>query len=35
MSAVMEELRARPAGKYIQQMYDEFRIPLPAFKTPN
>ena len=35
MSSVMEELRARPAGKYVQQMYDEFRIPLPGFKTPN
>ena len=35
MSSVMEELRASPAGKYVQQMYDEFRIPLPGFKTPN
>ena len=28
MRSVIEELRARPAGAYIQRMYDEYRLPL-------
>jgi glutathione S-transferase len=28
MRSVIQELRARPAGAYVQRMYDEYRIPL-------